>query len=187
MNKGFSLIEVAIVLSIIGILMGFSLKGRSIIDAAKTRSFISQIENYKAAIQIFNDRYGALPGDFNDADKAISSDCPNGDLNGQIKTLEEAKRFWIHLAKSGLITDNLHNGFPTTKLGGILTVSTALSTEGLWLIWCRATNDNENFSPIIDKQTAYKINKAMGGSSSNTGDVRIEEKDSSCYLLFRLW
>ena len=46
-NKGFSLLEISIVLSIMGILMGFAIKGRGIIEMARVKSVISQIENYQ--------------------------------------------------------------------------------------------------------------------------------------------
>ncbi len=188
---GFSLIEVAIALSVIGILMGLSLKGRDLIELAKIRSLIAQVENYKSAVQIFYEKYGALPGDFKEASIAISSDLANGDETGIIESKEDAKRFWTHLTKDGFSSVHMLDGFPSTKLGGILSVSNTINgIDGLWLIWCEKTSDNKDFSPIATEKIAYKINKSMDNGELNSGDVRIIKKGSSSknsILLFRIW
>ena len=60
---GFTLIEVSIVLVIIGLLAGGVLVGRDLIEAAKIRQQITQIEQFKAAVNTFRAKYNALPGD----------------------------------------------------------------------------------------------------------------------------
>lgn len=189
-NQGFSLIETAIALSIIGLLMGFSLKGRELIESAKIKSVITQIENYKIAVQVFFEKYGTIPGDLKDASNAISKDCSNGNQNGKLETIEDAKRFWEQLTKCGLISDSLENGFPTTKMGGILTVSSCLKQEGLWLIWCMNSSDNNNFSPIVPENIAYRINKSMDNGDPDSGDVNVikkTDKNTNCIMMFRMW
>jgi prepilin-type N-terminal cleavage/methylation domain-containing protein len=63
-QQGFTLIEIALVLVIIGLLLGGVLKGRELITSARARNVIQQQENIKAAYYGFFDRYGALPGDY---------------------------------------------------------------------------------------------------------------------------
>lgn len=189
-SKGFSLIEISIVLSIIGILMGFSLKGRELIESARVRSVISQVENYKAAVQMFFEKYSAIPGDLKDASKLIASDVSNGYQNGKIETLEEAKRFWEHLYRSNLISFESIDGLPTTKMGGVISVSSTVKENGIWLVWCAETINNEDYKPIITEKIAYKIVKSMDNGNFESGEVQVIKSGNdgkNCVILFRIW
>jgi len=62
-NKGFTLVEMAIVLVIIGIILGAVIKGQDLVDAAKSKQFISKIKGWEIATNVFFDRKGRLPGD----------------------------------------------------------------------------------------------------------------------------
>jgi prepilin-type N-terminal cleavage/methylation domain-containing protein len=64
-NKGFTLIELSIVLVIIGLITGGVLVGRDLINAAYIRAQISQIEKFNTAVNTFYGKYQALPGDMN--------------------------------------------------------------------------------------------------------------------------
>lgn len=62
-RKGFTLIEMAIVLVIIGIILGAVMKGQDLITNAKAKNVTSAANNWKALIYAFADRNGRLPGD----------------------------------------------------------------------------------------------------------------------------
>ena len=66
-QTGFTLIEIAIVLVIVGLLLGGVLKGQELITSARVRNMISQQDGIKAAYYGFQDRYRALPGDYREA------------------------------------------------------------------------------------------------------------------------
>ncbi len=102
-QRGFTLIEIAIVLVIIGLLLGGILQGQSLIDSARVRNLISQEDGIKAAFYGFQDRYRALPGDFTQATTQIAGASQDGDGNGQI-TGTEAIAVWDHLSHAGFIT-----------------------------------------------------------------------------------
>lgn len=101
-QSGFTLIEIAIVLVIIGLLLGGILKGQELISSARVRNLVSQIDGTKAAFFGFQDRYRALPGDFSAATTQIQGATQNGDGNGQI-TGTEAIALWDHLSHAGFI------------------------------------------------------------------------------------
>jgi len=66
-QQGFTLIEIAIVLVIIGLLRGGVLKGQELINAARVRNIAAQLDGVKIAYLGFQDRFRALPGDMPDA------------------------------------------------------------------------------------------------------------------------
>ena len=109
-QAGFTLIEIAIVLVIIGLLLGGVLKGEELITSARVRNLISQQDGVKAAFFGFQDRFRALPGDYtgavvniaNISTAACGSGVGNG--NGRIEAGNEARLAWEHLSKSGFIT-----------------------------------------------------------------------------------
>jgi prepilin-type N-terminal cleavage/methylation domain-containing protein len=109
MNKreqGFTLIEIAIVLVIIGLLLGGVLKGQELITGARVRNLIGQQDGIKAAYFGFLDRYRALPGDYKTAKDTIKDTTENGNGDGQITdggTPKESTLAWEHLAKAGFI------------------------------------------------------------------------------------
>jgi len=70
-TKGFTLIELSIVLVIIGLIVGGVLVGQDLVSAAGVRSTITQIEKYNQAANTFRGKYGQLPGDM-DANTAAA-------------------------------------------------------------------------------------------------------------------
>ena len=106
-ESGFTLIEIAIVLVIIGLLLGGVLKGQELITGARVRNLIQQQDGIKAAYFGFLDRFRALPGDYASATTSINGATKNGDADGQIEddngTNKEAVLSWEHLSKAGFI------------------------------------------------------------------------------------
>ena len=120
-NKGFTLVELAIVITIIGILIGGVLKGQQLIDQARLAGTISQLRDYATSVRIFQTKYDGLPGDLERAENRImnctgctaDNTTPNGDGNvgnasnmdtAQVGKTEEPVLFWTHLLKAELIT-----------------------------------------------------------------------------------
>ncbi len=126
MNRGFTLIELSLVLVIFGLLIGSVLSGRSLVRSSELRSVSSQQQKLLAATQTFRDKYFALPGDMNNASqfwglRATYGSCYssastdkqtcNGDGDGKVEFFVlstpydsyEIFRFWQHLSNAGLI------------------------------------------------------------------------------------
>ncbi|GMQ89489.1 MAG: prepilin-type N-terminal cleavage/methylation domain-containing protein [Gammaproteobacteria bacterium] len=122
-QRGFTLVEIAIVLVIIGLLLGGVLKGQEMITNAKVRNLADQGSSIKAAYYAFQDRYRALPGDYLTATaiQNIAGVIAGGDGNGQINNNAESGLAWQHLAAAGFITGT-YNG---VAVGGGWACSTA--------------------------------------------------------------
>jgi prepilin-type N-terminal cleavage/methylation domain-containing protein len=65
--RGFTLIELSIVLIIIGLIVGGILSGKTLIESAQIRAQITQINNYRLAVKAFQGKYNCLPGDCKNA------------------------------------------------------------------------------------------------------------------------
>jgi len=111
-QKGFTLVEIAIVLVIIGLLLGGILKGQELINSARVRNLADQNSGIQAAYYGFIDRYRQVPGDwlFTSASQAmgVTVNLPtavaNITGNGRIdNTLIEAAGAWAQLAKSNFL------------------------------------------------------------------------------------
>ena len=116
-QTGFTLIEIAIVLVIIGLLLGGVLKGQELIQSARVRNLASTQDGIKAAFFGFQDRYRALPGYYTGAlaianignGMAANAGCTGavnggGNGDGTIALAGESIIAWEHLARSGFLT-----------------------------------------------------------------------------------
>lgn len=124
--RGFTLVELAIVMTIIGLLIGGILKGQELLQQARLTSTIAQIKSFEAATTAFVDMYGGLPGDLRDAGEKLP-DCVNcspletfagngivGDIDNckmyreiafpPTSSQNEVSLFWLHLLKANLIS-----------------------------------------------------------------------------------
>jgi len=91
-RSAFTLVELAIVLVIIGLIVGGVLVGQDLIQAARLRGIITEFEQYKTSVFVFKNKYDGYPGDLirNKASQygflnRISTDA-RGDGDGMIET-----------------------------------------------------------------------------------------------------
>ena len=154
-DKGFTLVEVSIVLVSVGLLLGGVLKGQEMITNSKLKRVVADNAGLIAAKFSYQDRYGQLPGDDNRASDRFD-DYPvgapvDGDGNGAIDgdwdvpstgdvTLAltaETNLFFAHLRASGLLTGNASDDTrPTNAFGGQIGIRNgALGVAGHVLIF----------------------------------------------------
>lgn len=115
-EAGFTLIELSIVLVLIGLIIGGVLKGQELIRSTRLKMTIAQWDAVKAATTSFQDKYGALPGDYLEATTFIPNVSGVGNGNGTIGAgaistyaaaalgSAEARTFWEHLLRSNLLS-----------------------------------------------------------------------------------
>lgn len=138
-GAGFTLVETAIVLVIIGLLLAAVLQGQELIRSARVRNLIAEGEAVSTAILGYQDRFGALPGDDRTATTNLSGASGNGNGNGRIEdnaagtdvVPHEEILAWNHLASAGFLNGSYSmatssvaiaeaGNTPTNAFGGYL-------------------------------------------------------------------
>jgi prepilin-type N-terminal cleavage/methylation domain-containing protein len=121
-QQGFTLVEIAIVLVIIGLLIGGLLKGQELIASAKVRNTISQMEELKTAVYAFQDRFKAMPGDMANANALVGAaavNCTWACGNGLIQPWRNTSLVTNHLSAAGFYGGNTNtaetNATPTAQ------------------------------------------------------------------------
>src|SRR3977135_2632992 len=109
-ERGFTLVEIAIVLVIIGLLLGGILKGQEMINQAKIKNVIADFSGISAAYHGYVDRYRAIPGDDPNAATrwTVAPAATSGNGNGVIAgtynstiVTDESRLWWDHLRRAG--------------------------------------------------------------------------------------
>lgn len=88
-EAGFTLVELAIVMIIIGLLIGGILKGQELVANAQVTATVAQIKGLDGALSTFRDKYSALPGDMTAPNQRLrdcnANPCARaGNANGRI-------------------------------------------------------------------------------------------------------
>lgn len=117
-KSGFTLVEIAIVMVIIGLLVGGILKGQAMIDNAKVKRVTEDMQGLRAATFAFLDRYGMYPGDENAAN-IPPGDANNGDNDG---IFEETDGWEIEDLRLAGLLSGTGTTRPTHGFGGVLGV-----------------------------------------------------------------
>lgn len=188
-QSGFTLIELAIVLVIIGLLLGGVLKGQELINSAKVKNMASDFKNVQVYIYGYQDKYKALPGD----DRAANANhggtiatsggtVGNGVIEGawnSTTVTEESALFWQHVRLAGLASGPTNtadaNYFPTNADGGRIgvqsvsgfTAVTVLPTAG-GISGAYAVCSNG----ILGK-FAKQLDTTLDDGNGSTGSMRI--------------
>jgi len=185
-QQGFTLIEIAIVLVIIGLLLGGVLKGQEMITSAKVRNLADSANAIKAAFFAFQDRYHAVPGDYAQASVNIpgvtgGAGGGNGNGNGLVNTNNDRGLFWLHLSAAGFITGS-YNG---TAVGNILTcpaTTCAINSYGtpMMFSWGSAadgTNRNSHELRIgrgLPVEVVAELDRKVDDGIPRTGSFQID-------------
>ena len=198
--RGFTLVEIAIVLVIIGLLLGGVLKGQELINTAKVRAIADRQSALKVAWYSFVARYNALPGDFSRAAVYIPT-AINGNGDGEIINTESPLAFQ-HLTASGYIRCAECN--VQTVEAPMADNSLRNNYGGVMSIWHDGThyidqtgvdgttkNENDVTNSLTGKSAALQVHTGKGIPSNiisqvddkiddgiaNTGDFRFNQYD----------
>lgn len=163
-SDGFTLIEVAIVVVIIGLLAASILTGQSLIRNAELQRIIDAKTQLVANINIFRSRYGALPGDFDNRTGALfntvtNAAAPGGDNNGIISFLGGGG--------SG-VWDEVDNVYADLSLAGLLPTSYATANLSLGCVPSCTWNIGTDSPATPQINTVFWVGAQLAGFYGRT-------------------
>jgi prepilin-type N-terminal cleavage/methylation domain-containing protein len=168
-EKGFTLVEIAIVLIVVTLLLGGVMVGGSaVMENARTANLIGQIKDLAAASRDFKSRYGYYPGDLPNAatlittDGGVSSGCSYAAVapvgNGIVDTETERSCALEHLVKSRMLSKVELSGsnyrIPHPFAGGEVS------------LWSTASNENAVRITNLPCKIALRIDDKLDNAAS---------------------
>jgi len=183
-HQGFTLVEIAIVLVIIGLLLGGILKGQEMITQAKIKNVIADMSGVSAAMYGYQDRYRALPGDDVKADRWTGA--TKGDGNGVIvgkwtEAAQESTYFWDHLRRAGFVSGSSGAENPFNAVSGKMGVQTGDGAATPVGVLGEAA-DSKMFAGLImcsgnlPDKIAISVDAQMDDGVGNRGSVRAKKQ-----------
>lgn len=179
-QSGFTLVEIAIVLVIIGLLLGGVLKGQEMIENSRVKNAVNDMNGVSAAFNSYVDRYRRIPGD----DGLIATLTARGgswttvtlagNNNGTLAITQaqvftgggEGAAFWQHLKAAGFISGNPADtgvaALPRNAFNGLLGVGTGVT--GM-------TGTTVCLGQVPGK-SARQIDTQLDDGVANTGSIR---------------
>jgi prepilin-type N-terminal cleavage/methylation domain-containing protein len=186
-QSGFTLVEIAIVLVIIGLLLGGVLKGQELINSAKAKSYAQDFRTIQSALYGFQDRYKGIPGDLAGANTKITgatlATTPadlqgNGKIDGvwdSVTGTDESCLAWQHLRLAGFLagntTVNCAAGDPYLQSnadGGRIGISSTMQITGM-------TGSYNICSTGVLGKIAKQLDTQLDDGNPATGSLRISD------------
>jgi len=192
-QSGFTLIELAIVLVIIGLLLGGVLKGQELINSAKVKNMASDFKNVQVYIYGYQDKFKALPGDDHNAAAHVGganatnaswtqNSVIQGDWNSQ-SPADESFMFWQHVRLAGLAPGSTTFGnaaeiatyIPRNADGGQIGVQ---SVSGFTAVTVLPTAGGISGSYVVCSdgilgKFAKQLDTTLDDGVGNTGSLRV--------------
>lgn len=204
MKRGFSLVELSIVLVILGLLTGGILAGQSLIRASELRSITTQRERVISSAFAFRDKYLALPGDLSSGTKfwprmTNTADCLtnsaaavnattgtcDGNGDGMIDALgaasesSESFQFWRQLAFTGLIegtyTGIAGAGGNNHSIAGTNVLGSKIGKAGWTVVYTASISGNTRFFDGTFNSNTFRFGATSGASSMVIEVIKPEE------------
>jgi prepilin-type N-terminal cleavage/methylation domain-containing protein len=181
-QSGFTLVEIAIVLVIIGLLLGGVLKGQELINSAKAKSYAQDFRTIQSALYGFQDRYKGIPGDLAGANTKINGatlaagtlgDGKIDDVWDTVTATNQSCLAWQHLRLAGFLAGNTINDCATGSAylqtnadGGRIGISSTMHITGM-------TGSYNICSDGVLGRIAKQLDIQLDDGVSNTGSFRI--------------
>jgi len=177
-QSGFTLIEIAIVLVIIGLLLGGVLKGQEMMTNAKIKRVSNDFNGISAAVFSYLDRYASFPGDDPNAAARWGGGTVSGNgdglIGGNAFGAGESRELWDHLRKSGLVSGAGTN-YPNHSFGGRIGIeNTIYGINGTVIVM---DNMQGKVGEILDRQ--LDDGDGNGGQFQNSANTTNYAQDTN--------
>jgi prepilin-type N-terminal cleavage/methylation domain-containing protein len=185
-QKGFTLVEIVVVLTIVGMIVAGVLKGQSMIQNSRSHSIMKIQSETQAAINAFQDRFHALPGDYSSASSNINcgnTPCLNGNGNGRIESnasgsiTREDILAWSHLAGAGFVSGtyvydgtspNNEYNTPTNPYGAYL----GISYDNVYGNGTTAIRHNIKVGNLVPSEVLLEVDRKIDDGNPFSGNFQ---------------
>lgn len=179
---GFTLVEIAIVLVIVGLLLAGVLKGQELIESSRVRASVSSLNSITAANNAYIDRFRNGPGDdgalaaLQARGGAWATITVGGNVDGILTSTAaqtfaptlESLGFWQHLKAGGFITGSPADigvaALPRNPFGGLIGVIGNVGITG--------ANGRSVCMSQVPGKAARALDTQLDDGIANTGDLR---------------
>jgi prepilin-type N-terminal cleavage/methylation domain-containing protein len=181
-QAGFTLVEIAIVLVIVGLLLAGVLKGQELIENSRVKAAAGEMNGVSAAFNAYRDRFRTLPGDDGPNAAALQARGGSwanitlaGNNNGLLLVTQaqvftgagEGAAFWQALKAAGFITGNPADAavaaLPRNAFGGLIGVGAPVT--GM-------TTSNGICLSQVPGKAARALDVQLDDGVSNAGSIR---------------
>ena len=191
-QSGFTLVEIAIVLVIIGLLLGGILKGQELINSAKVKNLAQDFKTVPLYIYGYQDRFKALPGDDRNAvtnlattpaNAAVANGGGDGVINGawnSVSVGDESVQFWLAVRMANFAPGSTDFG------AGLLTSLPQNVDGGRKGITSNTTTGTTPTAPVLGMTGTYafcssgllgkyakQLDTTLDDGNTATGSVRV--------------
>lgn len=182
-QQGFTLVEIAVVLVIIGLLLGAILKGQELIENSRVKNAVNDVNAIRAATFGYLDRYKSLPGDdgpiatLQARGSSWTTITIGGNRDGTIAATTnpfaapttENLGFWQHLRAAGFLTGNPADtgtaALPKNAFSGMTGIATLTTQMGNF-------NNRVLCMSQVPGKAATAIDNQLDDGQPGTGSVR---------------
>ncbi len=168
-QQGFTLVELAIVLVVIGLIMGMAFKGRDLIDGAKIKNAQAQYNKVATAFNIYHEKYGSQPGDGWTAAPGTAVTGSTGTRNGMLDSAIETAAALSVLQNASILT----NADTQSAFSQAWTISDSSAAAVAHF------DANANYltiggiaTPAVDVRFVCQLDRVMDDGAPDTGIVR---------------
>ncbi len=187
-QMGFTLVEIAIVLVIIGLLLGGVLKGQELVNSAKVKNLANDFRSIPTFVYAYQDKFRALPGDDRAAEGHLGGPLvtgTNGNGNARIEGAwnngangagcgaapgSESCNFWLHVRLANLATGttdvNSPDYFPRNAEGGPIGITGTAPVAG----WA---GNYFVCSANIQGRFVRQLDTTIDDGNTSTGTLRV--------------
>lgn len=181
-QSGFTLVEIAIVLVIVGLLLAGIIQGSALINSGTAKNLANELKTIPVYVYQYQDKFRALPGDDANAvghvagtNATTGGTAGNGKIEGawdSTTNTEESFLFWEHIRKANIAAGPTNTGdpgySPRNVAGGrigISSVAPIVNMSGGYFVCSGA---------VLGKYVR-QIDTTLDDGNTDTGSVRIAE------------
>ena len=194
-NSGFTIVEMAVVVFVIGLLITGIMAGKNLLEGGKIRAVLSEMDDSRQSMIQFQEKYHDWPGDMSDAAAWWPGEA-NGDGNEQINWTAntqgnpEGTPMWRHMELAQMTGQTGFSKIPTadavvgsnvpgSKIAGAGWFANYTTALGNHLGIGAQNASGVNNAPALTAKQAYEIDSKIDDGSPTTG--KVQSTGASCF------